>query len=273
MGGAAANLPWLKNCSEQTVSAGYRANIRSTTRRCTADWAKPWPLSGHIATVQANRRARTGRTGAGADRHGHARIRAAHCGGNGAGLAARRAWRFASAGIISTPGVACVVRKDDFSAGVVISASHNPYHDNGVKLFAGSGMKFPDEIEEQLENRYFGESRRFGAGRRLRRLAAESALDEDYLEFLRGLPAIPARNLTGLKIVLDCANGAASSAGPGAVSFARRGRGGDPRSARRSQHQCRLAVRCTPSICRNVWWRSGRRWAWHLTAMPIAPCW
>ena len=45
-----------------------------------------------------------------------------------------------SAGIISTPGVACLVRKQSFSAGVVISASHNPYHDNGVKLFAGSGM-------------------------------------------------------------------------------------------------------------------------------------
>ena len=53
--------------------------------------------------------------------------------------------------MISTPGVACLVRKEQFSAGVVISASHNPYHDNGVKLFAGSGMKFPDEIEEQLE--------------------------------------------------------------------------------------------------------------------------
>ena len=47
--------------------------------------------------------------------------------------------------------MACLVRKEEFSAGVVISASHNPYHDNGVKLFAGSGMKFPDEIEEQLE--------------------------------------------------------------------------------------------------------------------------
>ena len=57
----------------------------------------------------------------------------------------------ASAGVISTPGVACLVRKEQFSAGVVISASHNPYQDNGVKLFAGSGMKFPDEIEEQLE--------------------------------------------------------------------------------------------------------------------------
>src|SRR4051812_45615731 len=56
-----------------------------------------------------------------------------------------------SAGIISTPGIAYLVRRAQFAAGVVISASHNPYHDNGVKLFAGSGMKFPDEIEENLE--------------------------------------------------------------------------------------------------------------------------
>src|SRR3984885_3771358 len=49
------------------------------------------------------------------------------------------------AGLISTPGVACLVRKESFSAGVVISASHNLYQDNGVKLFSGSGMKFADE--------------------------------------------------------------------------------------------------------------------------------
>src|SRR5216684_3622130 len=58
---------------------------------------------------------------------------------------------FVSAGVISTPGVACLVRQNKFSAGMVISASHNPFHDNGVKLFAGTGMKFPDEVEEHLE--------------------------------------------------------------------------------------------------------------------------
>src|ERR1700722_1233937 len=56
-----------------------------------------------------------------------------------------------SAGIITTPGVACLVRRKQFSAGMVISASHNPFEDNGVKLFAGTGMKFPDGIEEHLE--------------------------------------------------------------------------------------------------------------------------
>src|SRR5579863_381102 len=55
------------------------------------------------------------------------------------------------AGIITTPGVACLVRLRGFQAGVVISASHNPFHDNGVKLFSSAGMKFPDAVEEVLE--------------------------------------------------------------------------------------------------------------------------
>src|SRR5208283_6037067 len=57
----------------------------------------------------------------------------------------------AFAGVITTPGVACLVRQNDFQAGVVISASHNPYHDNGVKLFSHAGMKFADAVEERLE--------------------------------------------------------------------------------------------------------------------------
>jgi phosphoglucosamine mutase len=117
-----------------------------------------------------------------------------------------------SAGIISTPGVACLVRKDRFSAGVVISASHNPYHDNGVKLFAGSGMKFPDEIEEQLEAEIL--SHRNGQPPAAAQpLVADRKLDEEYLAFLRGC-VLPGADLAGLRMVLDCANGAASSLAP-----------------------------------------------------------
>ncbi len=118
----------------------------------------------------------------------------------------------ASAGVISTPGVACLVRKEQFSAGVVISASHNPYEDNGVKLFAGSGMKFPDEIEEQLEAEIVRHQNGKPPGT-AKQLEADRKLDEDYLEFLRGC-ALRGANLAGMKIVLDCANGAASSLGP-----------------------------------------------------------
>jgi len=115
----------------------------------------------------------------------------------------------ASAGIISTPGVACLVRKDGFSAGVVISASHNPYHDNGVKLFAGSGMKFPDDTEEQIET----EILRHRDGQTplaALPLVTDRKLDEEYLAFLRGC-VFPGADLQGLKIVLDCA---ASSLAP-----------------------------------------------------------
>src|ERR1700756_1207382 len=57
----------------------------------------------------------------------------------------------AFAGVITTPGVASLVRQNGFQAGVVISASHNPFHDNGVKLFSNAGMKFPDSVEERIE--------------------------------------------------------------------------------------------------------------------------
>jgi phosphoglucosamine mutase len=117
-----------------------------------------------------------------------------------------------SAGIISTPGVACLVRQRDFSAGVVISASHNPYHDNGVKLFAGSGMKFPDEIEEQLEVEIL-RHRDSQAPATAPPVVTDRKLDEEYLAFLRGC-LLPGGDLAGLKIVLDCANGAASSLAP-----------------------------------------------------------
>ena len=129
-----------------------------------------------------------------------------------AGGLAEEGIRNSFAGVITTPGVACLVRKEGFAAGVVVSASHNPYHDNGIKLFAGSGMKFPDGIEEQIET----EILRHRNGRPpapAPRLTPDRQLDEDYLEFLRGC-VIPGANLSRLKLVLDCANGAASSLAP-----------------------------------------------------------
>jgi len=117
-----------------------------------------------------------------------------------------------SADVISTPGIACLVRKDEFAAGVVISASHNPYHDNGVKLFAFSGMKFPDEVEEQLEADIL--RRQDGVPPDAARpVPVDRALDAEYLEFLRGC-VLQGAKLAGMKLVLDCANGAASSLGP-----------------------------------------------------------
>jgi phosphoglucosamine mutase len=117
-----------------------------------------------------------------------------------------------SAGVLTTPGVAWLVDHEEFAAGVVISASHNPYHDNGVKLISASGMKFPDTVEGELEEHVFsatGPVARSGAVM----VDAEKKMHDDYLAGLRG--AVPAEaKLEGLKVVLDCGNGAASELAP-----------------------------------------------------------
>ncbi len=118
----------------------------------------------------------------------------------------------AFAGVITTPGVACLVRQNDFQAGVVISASHNPYQDNGVKLFSHAGMKFPDAAEEELEADIF-KHRGEAAPTNLPRLVADDSLHAQYLDFLRKR-SIPGAKLTGFRVVLDCANGAAYKLGP-----------------------------------------------------------
>jgi phosphoglucosamine mutase len=118
----------------------------------------------------------------------------------------------AFAGVITTPGVACLVRQGDFQAGVVISASHNPFHDNGVKLFSHVGMKFPDAVEEELEADIF-KHRNEAVPEDLPRLAADESLDAEYLDFLQQR-FIPGAKFSGFRIVLDCANGAAYKLGP-----------------------------------------------------------
>lgn len=117
-----------------------------------------------------------------------------------------------SAGVLTTPGVAWLVTREGFSAGVVISASHNPYHDNGVKLISSSGMKFPDAVEAELEQLILslGPSTAVAAPPRPQ---DEEKLHDDYLAGLRER-VFPGAKLAGMKIVLDCANGAASKLAP-----------------------------------------------------------
>jgi len=117
-----------------------------------------------------------------------------------------------SAGILTTPGVAWLVNREGFAAGVVISASHNPYHDNGVKLISSTGMKFPDATEAELEavimacNGNKPTKRAFS-------LPGNEALHQDYLAGLRA-SVLPGAKIAGMKIVLDCANGASSKLAP-----------------------------------------------------------
>jgi phosphoglucosamine mutase len=118
-----------------------------------------------------------------------------------------------SAGVITTPGVAFVTRKEEAAAGVVISASHNPYHDNGIKIFAPSGRKMDDAVERLIEEDVYRKIAVPAALTTRNHSSAETQLHEEYLSFLadeigNGL------DLKGLKIVVDCANGASSALAP-----------------------------------------------------------
>src|SRR5277367_3232660 len=117
-----------------------------------------------------------------------------------------------SAGVLTTPGVAWLVNREGFDAGVVISASHNPYHDNGVKLISASGTKFPDAVEAELE-RFILASNEPAEARSAMHLRDNEKIDDDYLEGLRAAIFRGAK-LAGMKIVMDCANGASSTLAP-----------------------------------------------------------
>ena len=117
-----------------------------------------------------------------------------------------------SAGVLTTPGVAWLVHREGFAAGVVISASHNPYHDNGVKLISSSGMKFPDAVEAHLEKFILSDNHTVPAAKSVP-ADGNAALHEDYLAGLRSA-LLPGAKFAGLKVVLDCANGAASKLAP-----------------------------------------------------------
>lgn len=120
-------------------------------------------------------------------------------------------WRV---GVMPTPAVAYLTRALGAGAGVVISASHNPFQDNGIKFFGANGYKLPDAIEDEIEalvaDPRNGLPSPTGAGvGRVRRVT--DAADR-YLAFARS--AGPA-DLSGLRVVVDCANGAASRLAPG----------------------------------------------------------
>jgi phosphoglucosamine mutase len=119
-----------------------------------------------------------------------------------------------SAGIITTPAVAFLARTHGFAAGVVISASHNPWRDNGIKLFGGDGYKLPDSVELAMEDEILRHASLATAPdpATLPPIENNEALQQDYIDFL--LKCVPGLSLDGLKIVADCANGAAASVAP-----------------------------------------------------------
>lgn len=116
-----------------------------------------------------------------------------------------------SAGVVPTPAVAYLARKHGYHAGAVISASHNPWRDNGIKLFGGDGFKLPDAEELAIEQEILHHAARLEATDRpeVETVKDDPSLREDYVDFL--IQCVPGLHLTGLKVVADCANGAASA--------------------------------------------------------------
>ena len=131
-----------------------------------------------------------------------------------------------SAGVITTPAIAYLTNVHGFSAGIVISASHNPWEDNGIKVFGSDGYKLPDATELAIEEEIFKNlnsagapsSARDDASRRETKVGSQDAppVNEsdraDYIRFL--LAAVPGLSLDNRRIVIDCANGAASAVAP-----------------------------------------------------------
>jgi phosphoglucosamine mutase len=121
-----------------------------------------------------------------------------------------------SAGIITTPAIAILTRRFGFSAGMMISASHNPYPDNGVKIFSSNGNKSSDELESTIESEVEKSPPNFDLSA-MPPTAPHPDLQRAYMSFLETtlthLPRLP-----DLSVVLDCANGAGFEVGPAVLT-------------------------------------------------------
>lgn len=117
------------------------------------------------------------------------------------------------AGVIPTPAVAVLTRMLNCMAGVVISASHNPYHDNGIKFFSPFGTKLPDEVEQAIEDVIAAglQGVPSPAGAEIGRVIAYTEGAERYSNFIKSKVD---GDFAGLRVITDCANGAASHIAP-----------------------------------------------------------
>lgn len=116
-----------------------------------------------------------------------------------------------SVGVVPTPAVAYLAREYGYQAGAVISASHNPWRDNGIKLFGGDGFKLPDAEELAIEQEILHHAARLdpstvGGTEPVR---DDTSLRDRYIDFL--IQSVAGLNLADVKVVADCANGAASA--------------------------------------------------------------
>ena len=122
------------------------------------------------------------------------------------------------ADVMTTPGVAILSRNVPFDTGIVVSASHNPYQDNGIKMFSSNGIKLSDEEERWIEQAVAGDAdpdpvAKISEDRNQDEIiVTNQGLVERYIDFLRTASSVP--TLKPLKVVLDCAHGAAFHIAP-----------------------------------------------------------
>jgi phosphoglucosamine mutase len=135
-----------------------------------------------------------------------------------AGLASRDV-DAVDAGVITTPGLAHVLQVGRFQAGVMISASHNPFEDNGLKVFGPRGTKLADETEQEIEKLML-DAGIDDPGESDLSVASDPALVSEYLDYLANI-VTPSGCLEGMRLIVDCANGAASELAP--MVFRRQG--------------------------------------------------
>jgi phosphoglucosamine mutase len=114
------------------------------------------------------------------------------------------------AGVVTTPGVAYLTRVGPFRAGVMISASHNPYQDNGLKVFSHSGFKLPDEEEHEIEQEIL-RLRESDAEPSTVALTVDESLAQQYADYLALSVAV---RFDGMMLALDCGNGASYRLAP-----------------------------------------------------------
>lgn len=118
------------------------------------------------------------------------------------------------AGVLPTPGIAYITASTDADAGIVISASHNPFYDNGIKIFKGDGFKLLDEKEAEIEKILLSDEIS-SIYRKVRMTGGVYRIDDagqNYIDFLLG--EVPKKFCQGMKIVIDCSNGATYKVAP-----------------------------------------------------------
>ena len=221
-----------------------RASIRSTGEPCTpsdAPWGSGWPRA-------------TQRPASSSDRTRASRA-------PGSARSWRRAWKrrdvqVVSAGVITTPGIAYLTRANHFSAGIVISASHNPWQDNGIKIFGADGYKLSDQLEHEIEADIFAHLEQLAAGASDAVVSAsdmlpgEQKLREQYAEWLADL--VCATDFSRLRVLVDCANGAASTIAPLVFRDVRYQSPTSCTSSRMGATSTPVAERCIPRTWRKA---------------------